>query len=29
MQAADVTWWTEGGKLQRLLGRTTLVQQEV
>jgi len=34
MQAADVTWWTEGGKLQRLLGwrktlRATRVQQEV
>lgn len=29
MQAADITWWTEGGKLQRLLGRATRVQQEV
>lgn len=29
MQAADVAWWTEGGKLQRLLGRATCVQQEV
>lgn len=25
----QLTWWTEGGKLQRLLGRATGVQQEV
>lgn len=26
MQAADITWWTGGGKLQWLLGRATRVQ---
>lgn len=28
MQAANVTWWTEGGRLQRLLGRATLFDRK-